>query len=143
MTIGPDNPNVGRVDQASLAAAQAQRAAQQREDKRQRVEPPEQAEGPRIADRERRPTREPRSVDNPSASEVLEQVADYARRIPPPEDLLAVQASANTFALINLDAAKEIARSVRESIERDQIDAREALFRDATDRAEVADALSG
>lgn len=147
MNIGPaDNPIAGRIDPTTLAAAQAQQAAQRRDERRQKVEPAEQAEKPRVSDRERRPSRGAGPAEATS-SDVQQQVADYARKIPPPEDLLAVQASANTFALINLDAAKEIARSVRDSLE--SRDARgvsalqDALFSDKTDRSEVADALAG
>lgn len=148
MNLGPsDNPIAGRIDQATQSAAQAQQAAQRREERRQKVEPSEESARPRISDQERRPARGPIALTGPTSGDVLQQVADYARKIPPPEDLLAIQASANTFALINLDAAKEIARSVRESIERGDTagvqELQRALFNDSTDRAEVADALTG
>lgn len=148
MNIGPsDNPIAGRIDQATQSAAQARQAALENEERRQKVESSEESARPKVTDRERRPSRPPIAIAGPSSGDVLQQVADYARKIPPPEDLLAIQASANTFALINLDAAKEIARSVRESIERGDTagvgELQRALFSDATERSEVADALSG
>jgi hypothetical protein len=148
MNIGPsDNPIAGRIDQATQSASQAQQAAERREQRRQKVEAAEESARPRVSDQDRRNTRGPLTLTGPTSGDVLQQVADYARKIPPPEDLLAIQASANTFALINLDAAKEIARSVREAIENGETDGVEelqrALFSDTTERSEVADALSG
>jgi hypothetical protein len=147
MSIDSNNPSPGRVDQTTNASLQAQQAAARREERRQRVEPLEDAERPKVTDEERRAPKGPISLSGPSSSDVLKRVADYARKLPQPEDLLAVQASANTFALINLDAAKAIAREVRESIDRGDAPGvgalQAALFSDNTERGEVADTLAG
>jgi len=148
MSIDPNNPIVGRIDAATQSAAHAQQAQRLREEQRQRIEPSQGSSKPSVSDHHgRRSPRGPEAA-GPTSSDVLKHVADYARRLPPPEDLLAVQASANTFALINLDAAKAIAREVRDSIERDDgpdgvARLQEALFSDQSDRGDVADALAG
>ncbi|MGP1309651.1 MAG: hypothetical protein ACTS27_05585 [Phycisphaerales bacterium] len=146
MTIGPDNPIVGRIDSATEAAAKAQQATERREQRRQRVEPVEGAQRPRVSDRDGRSSKGPLSLGGPTSTDVLKHVPDYARTIPPPEDLLAIQASANTFALINLDAAKEIARGLRDAVENGDRDGvrklQDALFSDTTERGEVAAALA-
>ncbi len=145
MSIESNNPIASRVDQTKLDALQAQQAADRREQQRQRVEPADEAGRPQVSDQERRTPRGPLSLTGPSSSDVLRHVADYARKLPQPEDLLAIQASANTFALINLDAAKAIAQEVRASIERGDapgvVALQESLFSDHTDRNEVADTL--
>ncbi len=145
MSIESNNPIASRIDQTKVDALQAQHAADRREQRRQRVEPVEDTGRPKVSDRDRRAPRGPLSLNGPSSSDVLRHVADYARKLPQPEDLLAIQASANTFALINLDAAKAIAQEVRASLDRGDSPGvgalQDALFNDHTDRNEVADTL--
>lgn len=87
------------------------------------------------------PARTAKGVSN---DEVLAKLAERAREIPPPRDMLRMTMAAARFTLTSLEAAREIARQVREDI--DRVKNREPLrelARDDVDRDEIVDALSG
>lgn len=148
MTFGPDIPNpAGRIEPASQNAAQVRQAAELREQRRRRIQPAEQQASVRLEPDERS-AGGPLSLGGPTSSDVIRRVADYARKLPPPEDLLSINAAANTFALINLDAAKQIAREVRASLESrgggsGATEVQRSLLSDDGNRGEIADVLFG
>lgn len=85
-----------------------------------------------------------RSAKGVSNDEVMEKLAERAREIPPPRDMLRMTMAAARYSLTSLEAAREIARQVREDI--DRVKDRETLrdiVQDDVDRDEIADALSG
>ena len=148
MTFGPDIPNpAGRIEPASQNAAQVRQAAELREQRRRRIDAPDQQASARL-NAEQRSGDGPLSLGGPSSADVIRRVADYARKLPPPEDLLSINAAANTFALINLDAAKQIAREVRASLESrgrspGASEVQRSLLNDTGNRGDIADVLFG
>ncbi|MBX3352912.1 MAG: hypothetical protein KF684_08245 [Phycisphaeraceae bacterium] len=147
MTLGPDIPNpAGRIEPASQNASQVRQAAELQEQRRRRIQPADQQRDARLST-EQRSSDGPLSLAGPSSADVIRRVADYARKLPPPEDLLSINAAANTFALINLDAAKAIAREVRASLEsragRGAGSVQQSLLNDDGNRGEIADVLFG
>lgn len=148
MTLGPDIPNpAGRIEPASQNVAQVRQAAELQEQRRRRIQPAEQQGEARRLGSEQRSSEGLLSLAGPSYADVIRRVADYARKLPPPEDLLSINAAANTFALINLDAAKAIAREVRASLESRAASGagsvQQALLNDDGNRGEIADVLFG
>lgn len=78
----------------------------------------------------------------PSFGEVIQRVAEHARGVPPPSDLLQVAASAVRYALTSLDSARLIAAEIRaEQARRIAEDAVRAAAGGDMDRSEIAAAL--
>lgn len=87
--------------------------------------------------------RPPKPVgETPSSSEVLAKVAERAQAIPPREDSLALSAAAARYSLTSLDSAKQIAREIRESMEKKPAESGDAAS-SSPRRPEIADALLG
>lgn len=81
-----------------------------------------------------------RGVRRLSSSDVLAKIAEHARQVPAPKDLLTMTAAAARYSLTNLDAAKEIAAEIRSSIQ-DAKQVERVQVADGSVPRDVADAL--
>ncbi len=95
---------------------------------------------PSRADDSFRPPKPP--GETPSSAEVLAKVAQRSQSLPPAEDSLALSAAAARYSLTSMDSAKQIAREIRASVEKQP--AEEVTQAASSQRhAEIADALLG